>query len=382
VTPPTASQDVASSTAPRAWLPAARSNGTFEALVGWLLARLVVGLVCLLVLATSVRHRALLLDWDAQWYLRIAEEGYGPLPQEALRFFPLTPLLARWTSPLLLGRTDVSLLVWANACALLYAVLLWRLVCRDTGDRSLAGRCAVLVALVPSGFVMVMGYAEPLFGVLCVAAVSAVRARRWLTAVPFGVLAGLDRPVALLLTALLAVEAASWLRREGATVRRLATALAAVLSPVVGVSTYCAWTAARFGGFLLPFQEQSSEDLRGGVVSSPAHGLELSWRALVEGGPWTVWSQLLVLAGLVLLVPLIAQRQPPSYAVWAGVTLLAAVTSTSWGSLMRYTFSAFPFVIALADLARTRTRWIAVLASSTALMALFGAKAFAKAFVP
>ena len=36
-----------------------------------------------------------LLSWDASWYERIAARGYGRLGHQALRFFPLLPVLAR-----------------------------------------------------------------------------------------------------------------------------------------------------------------------------------------------------------------------------------------------------------------------------------------------
>jgi hypothetical protein len=36
-----------------------------------------------------------LLGWDANWYRRIAEIGYGGAGRTSVRFFPLYPLLTR-----------------------------------------------------------------------------------------------------------------------------------------------------------------------------------------------------------------------------------------------------------------------------------------------
>src|SRR5262249_58291582 len=45
--------------------------------------------------APSTRVQASLLGWDAAWYRDIARAGYGAVPREGLRFFPLFPMLRR-----------------------------------------------------------------------------------------------------------------------------------------------------------------------------------------------------------------------------------------------------------------------------------------------
>src|SRR5205085_1127981 len=80
--------------------------------------------------------------------------------RSALRFFPLYPLLGRALGYVLGGMFDVAFLVLANVPALLFAVLLVRLVRREGGDQAAAGRAAWFVALVPPGFVLVFAYAE------------------------------------------------------------------------------------------------------------------------------------------------------------------------------------------------------------------------------
>ena len=65
-----------------------------------MVARVLVVIAYVLVAAAAdefAPHRATpkldqhLLAWDGDWYDAIAADGYGPLPPEAVRFFPSSP---------------------------------------------------------------------------------------------------------------------------------------------------------------------------------------------------------------------------------------------------------------------------------------------------
>src|SRR5258708_7296124 len=92
-----------------------------------------------------------LFAWDAGFYRGIAVHGYGygAIPGEAVRFFPLFPLAGRGLGVVLGGHADWALLVLANGSALVMAALLHRLVLVEKHDPALARRAAWLVALVP-----------------------------------------------------------------------------------------------------------------------------------------------------------------------------------------------------------------------------------------
>src|SRR4051812_5533086 len=94
------------------------------ALPGWIVARAVV-LVAVAVGHAELDHgyrppikvvltRTGLLSWDADWYRRIAEHGYGGVPRSGLRFFPLYPLVGRGLGWLTAGRVDWALLLVSN----------------------------------------------------------------------------------------------------------------------------------------------------------------------------------------------------------------------------------------------------------------------------
>ena len=94
-----------------------------DLLASWLTARIVVGVSLLLVryLQQELQSRdgfhlrtVSLLGWDAAWYDRIATSGYDSQQPQALRFFPLVPLLARGFGTLLGGHPGLALLLLAN----------------------------------------------------------------------------------------------------------------------------------------------------------------------------------------------------------------------------------------------------------------------------
>ncbi|MFE3852136.1 mannosyltransferase family protein, partial [Streptomyces griseorubiginosus] len=157
--------------------------------------------------------------WDALWYTRVAEQGYGyevRLPNgdvhSNLAFFPLLPWLERALSALTpLSYADagfaVSLLASLAAAWGIFAVT-------DHVYGSRVGVCAVLLwAVLPVGIVQSMAYSESLFTALAAWSLYAILTDRWLTAGLLASLAGLTRPVGL------AVVAAVWATGAAASLR-------------------------------------------------------------------------------------------------------------------------------------------------------------------
>ena len=125
-----------------------------------------------------------LAQFDAAWYLNIAEHGYGApaLPGstgETYAFFPLYPLLVR---TLALGGGPgpqlVAAYVLSLACFLGALALLRRLVALDDGPR-VADAAVLLLALSPAAAFFVAPYTESLFLLLSVGAFHAARTDRW-----------------------------------------------------------------------------------------------------------------------------------------------------------------------------------------------------------
>ena len=363
------------------------------ALPGWITARLVVGatlvaahvVVTLFPVATERLHVDQgILGWDADWYVRITEDGYAELPRLYLRFFPLLPALARSLVLLIGEHPGLAILLVANVSALGLGALVHRLCLDEQKDDALARRAAWLVALVPSAFVLVWGYAEALSGLLAVASFIALRRRRWWWAAAFGLLGGLARPLGLLIAVPAAVEAARGLRSAGW--RGVAGRMAAVGGPAAGTGLYLAWVGLNYGDPALPFSVQRRADLRGDFAN-PLSVLGRGVRQLLDGDlvdgrllsngvhvPWFVV--------FVVLIVVVFRRWPASYGAFALVTVAVACTAERLGSFERYGFGAFPIVLALATVTARPNVERAVFGLSTAGMAAYGTLALLGTYVP
>ncbi|WP_398857982.1 MULTISPECIES: glycosyltransferase family 39 protein [Streptomyces] len=325
-------------------------------------------------------HHLLSGRWDAVWYSRIAEEGYGYTltltggkVHSDLAFFPLLPWLERALSAVLpLSAADAGLLVSAvaslAAAAGIFAV----------GER-LHGRRAgvalvVLWAVLPVGVVQSMAYSESLFTALAAWSLYAVLTGRWPAAGVCAALAGLTRPVGAAVVAAVWVTAAvALLRRDGRPEpsdrpepRRMLLGVA--LAPL-GWLAYVVWVGVRTGGpaGYLDVQGGWGNGFDGGV----AFGSFIAGR--FTGAAWPAGVGLLV--GVVLVVWLYAagarRGQPLPLLVYSGTVLLLALTAKGYfGSKPRLMLPAFPLLLPLATaLARLRTARAAATAGALALAA-------------
>ena len=319
-----------------------------------------------------------LVGWDASWYLRIIESGYAHLPWESLRFFPLLPLLAKVIDPLLGAR--LALLVVVNAASLGAGVLIERLARLETGgDRALASRAAWFLAFLPPAFVLVMGYAESLLIFFGLACFLSLRRQRWTWAALFGLLAGLSRPLGVLLVIPAVIEGCRELHRARPG-ERVARALAAV-APGAGGLAYLSWSWIAYGDPLRPLRLQQEFDRRGGF-ENPVSRLVEAGRQLLDGAdlgsglhfPWAV--------GFLVLLVVCFRRFPASYGAYAGAVLLVALSAGNLDSLERYGLSAFPLILALAGLLRPAWLERTALVLAACGLTTYATLAFLGSYVP
>lgn len=316
-----------------------------------------------------------LFAWDAAWYRAIAEHGYGFNVGETIRFFPLVPLVSRALGFVFFDHTGVALIVIANVSALVFAALLHRLTLVETGDPSTAMRAVWFGVLLSPAVALVLGYAEATAMALAVGTFLAVRAKRWPLAAVLALLAGLCRPVGVLLAIPLMIEAIPGWR--ALALRERLERVAAVVAPVAGMCIYLAYVGIEFGDPFKPFSIQNRSTLRGGF-EDPFSRLVRAFEDIFGGdrfgsGLHVVWA---LIFGALLIV--VIRRLPRSYAAYCGVTLLLGLSASNLDSFERYCLSTFPFVIALAIATRRATVDRAVLALAAsglfgyALLAFYG----------
>ncbi|WP_328415390.1 hypothetical protein OG542_32090 [Streptomyces violaceus] len=345
--------------------------------------------------------------WDALWYTRVAELGYGYEVRLAngdvhsnLAFFPLLPWLERLVaavSPLSYADGGFLVSLFASLAA---AWGIFAVADHVYGRR--AGVCAVLLwAVLPVGIVQSMAYSESLFTALAAWALYAVLTGRWPMAGTLALLAGLTRPVGMAVVAAVWVAAlASFVRDRRASEpdgARIAPS-APDSGPAPGSAPASASAdASRVLGMLLAPLGTAGYVLWVGhhTGKGPLGYLDVQagWRNGFDGGyafarfvaeKFTSFPSALAGVGLIvgvasviwLYVVGVRQRQRLPLLVYTGVvTALALCASSYFGSKPRLLMPAFPLLLPLAlALARLRTRRSALVLGSVAVAsAVYGA---------
>lgn len=342
---------------------------------------LAIRLVGLLVLAwLSAANDEALVDnlraWDGQWYLEIATHGYGGVdrnmvdgfghryPETPLAFFPGYPLVIMVLSWIPGVSGTVAAVTASLGCGVTAAYGLARLGRRIGGSDGVGLLLVVLFAAAPMSVVLSMAYSEALFCALAIWALIGVVERNWLLAGLCCASAGLVRPTAAALIAVVGLAALVAIVRRRDTWRPW---LAIVLAPS-GILLYIGWVGLQTSNLTGYFELQQrgwSSAFDGGKAT-----LTFVIKTLTENRSvletFTVW---IVLAALVLLVLCVRQRMPlPLVAFAAAVVVLDLGSDGLMYSKVRLMLPAFPLLIPVAiGLSRRRT----TTAVTTAVLLVF-----------
>ncbi|MER6994306.1 hypothetical protein [Streptomyces sp. NPDC000410] len=298
--------------------------------------------------------------WDAVWYARIAEHGYGheaTLPDGSvhsdLAFFPLLPALERGASELVPGldaATAGLVVAWLAAFAAAWGIYA---VGTHVAGRRAGILLAVLWGVYPTAFVQSMAYTETLFTAFAAWSLYAVLTGRWIVAGALCVLAGLTRPSAAALVAALGITAIVNAVRGGLTWRM---AVGVLLAPL-GWLGYVVFVAVREGSPTAYFEVQAAwgNNIDGGVALARFVGAQLTGPHPLAGVG--LIAALGLLAWLVWLC--VKQRQPLPVLVYGiGIVVISLIGAAYFGSRPRLIMPAFPLLLPpAAALARIRPRW-------------------------
>ncbi|MFF7448678.1 MULTISPECIES: hypothetical protein [unclassified Streptomyces] len=334
-------------------------------------AFLAVRLAGLLFLALWAHHQdhgvwpILARQWDAKWYLGIADHGYARrVGSEGsnLAFFPLHPVLVKVVAAVTPGTRATTGLCLAVAASFAAA---WGVFA--VGDRLHGRRVGVLLTILwaayPVGLVQWMGYTESLFTACAAWSLYAVLGRRWLWAAALAVLAGLTRPTGVAVAVAVTVTALLSLRR-GFSARALSAALLAPLG-WCGFLAWVGWRVGRWDGY---FAEQRlwSNEMDGGLRTLR----EIRQLLVRDATPhlFLVLVTAVLIASVALFALSVRDRQPLPLLVFTGVLLVIVLTSGGvYFPRARYLLPAFPLLLPLALRLAHAPRRHRVLALSTAV---------------
>src|SRR5215207_2833212 len=333
-----------------------------------------------------------LARWDAVWYLRIADSGYGESAARAA-FFPLYPLLVRaLAAPV--GASPGALLVAAYvvslACFLGALALLYRLAALELG-RPLARPPLLLLAVFPAAVFFGAPYSESLFLLLAVGAFYAARTGHWAWAGTCAGLASGTRSAGLLL--LIPLAMLWWSSRP----RRPRDGAWLLLAPL-GIAAYAAWLGLVEGDALrfLDVQEAWSRELTvplagawDGLVAAVDGIRQLAsgsrtpvYFDAAAGDPFRIAAiNVMLFVTLVFAVVACAgvwRRLPRAYGAWVGASLLLPltfpVTPQPLMSLPRFVAVLFPLFMWVAIVCDERRNTDLVAAAFAIGLGLFTAQ--------
>jgi Gpi18-like mannosyltransferase len=200
----------------------------------------------------QTQHRsdlaAAFANWDGQWYIRIARDGYfnDPSAQSSVAFFPALPLAGRSVALVTGLDYDIALTLVANVSFFLALGLFGIYIRRRSESPSrLALYAPLALALFPVGFFFRMAYSESLFLLLTVLVFYGLE-RRW-PILAVATLVGLTTATRAVGVALIPpVLLAGW-RRYASSAQRLVALTPAVLLSVWGLGAYMIFQYERFG---------------------------------------------------------------------------------------------------------------------------------------
>jgi hypothetical protein len=316
--------------------------------------------------ATTGWHNA--LDgtdrWDAAWYLRIADQGYGD-GRISAAFYPLYPLAihgAAW----ILGGHELGAALLVSNLSFFAALVVLHALTEVEYDIDTARRSIVILAVFPASFFFLAPYGESLFLLLTLLSFWLARNRRWAGSAIAGAASAATRSTGVALIPALMVSAWERRRTDPTGSRRGLTAAAAI---VAGPLLYGAYWLVR-GNPLAPFAAQSAW---GRHLAFPpvaiGHGIADVLVAFgVQNGRLAATE---VLVTAMAIVPLVLwwRTLSTSYLVFAAVSLLIPLTypQANWPfhAVPRYCAVVFPVYWVWARFLSTTLRLAVAVAISS-----------------
>ena len=282
--------------------------------------------------------------WDAQWYRRIAQNGYGYIYHHPdgrslkdYAFFPVYPFLER----VLHSVTTLSVInsgIFVSVIASIFAAAGIYKISRYLFGDQIALISVALWAILPMGVVQWLAYSESLFSALAVWSLYFILQKKFLRAAILASFAGGTRPVGLAVVTAVVISLLLEFRR-GWSFRLIGSLLIAPL----GLLGYMEWVNIQLGnsGGYFSVAQGWGNTFDGGISF-------LKW--IIHGSALQGLAISLAVAGLLtLLWKCIRDKQPLPLLIYVGAFVFIALTTSGYfGSKPRYLLPAFPLLFPIA----------------------------------
>ena len=313
-----------------------------------------------------------LRSWDSNWYLVVAAHGYPPvaatsggqLTYSAAGFLPVFPALIRLFSFFGLSAAGAALVVSILGGAV--ATLLVLRLGTALVNQAAGWNAAVLFALFPGmGISWGLFYCECIGLGLTAGSLLLMLRERWLWAGVVGAFATATSPLALPLVLGAAVLAVQAVRN-----REPPRALCTMFLVPTGFVAYLIFVATRYHDLMFYWHLQSqawgvSIDFGRSLLGLLPH----PWMIGYQGPGWLEWIGLAAVAAGVFA--LWRARLPACVNAYCFGVVLLLFSSNNLGFKPRLLTWAFPVLIAVAKIARPRTRTAVVIVFACLLPVVF-----------
>ncbi|HEX3048257.1 MAG TPA: mannosyltransferase family protein [Bacillota bacterium] len=306
-----------------------------------------------------------LTNWDGEWYLKIAANGYDT---QSAAFFPLFPLTIRFLHNFGLNQTIAAILV-ANLALLGVVIVFYRLLKLDYPEE-ISVNATWYLMLFPTSLYFTASYTEPLFLMMVLIAFYNARRERWLLSGLAGMLAALTRNWGVFLIIPLLYE---YLNRIHFNLRLVNAAIIWLSLIPIGLAGYMIYLHFHLGDSLA-FVTAQSHWKRSFTYPWQAFGIAFqNIRHDFYFGA-NLLDLIFASAGVGLML-LGVRRIRVSYQIYAAIGLLIPLLAAApWAGLLsmpRFVIVLFPLLITLAVVTRNQETKIGIVAVFAGFLTFF-----------
>ncbi len=297
------------------------------------------------------------MPFDAGWYVRIAEEGYG-FSTQAPAFFPLFPLvISAFKKILFFVDIDTRIIAFfvANLFTLGTCIFLYKLVIEQVKDKDIAYRSVKYLLLFPMGLFLATSYTEPAFLFFATSSFYYLARKKNVFAVVLASLAAVTRSVGVVMfVPIIFVLIKNLVKNKKYTLRTIAHIVLSLLIITMPLA-YMFYLYTTQGDFLAFFHAQDSggwgKTLGFGAINELFSHIKtlFSFHFFLPDGHYIYTFMRAGLLLIFLAITLIGVKKiPVRYTIYSVLVLIFPLAGGNLLSMNRFVMLAFPVFILLA----------------------------------